>query len=123
MADANIQFKVVRAQGVQKLPRRATAPFVDPWAKLGPLRDRLAAIAIAATPTPPISIVPERTAPSSLVTSEDIPAAWLERLFNPGAIERVWSKLDALREAAAEEPLPSPHPRRLREYGRCRRGP
>ena len=57
---------------------------------------------------------------SQLTTSEDLPSAWLALLFNPGTVDKVWSELDALREAAAEEPSPSPHPRRLREYGRRR---
>lgn len=119
----SIQSQVVHARGVTKPPRRAKARFADPWAKLGPLRDRLSSAAVPTVKTPPNPRVPERPAPSSRVISEDLPGAWLrEMLFNSGAIEAAWSELDALREAEAEEPLPSPHPRRLREYGRCRRG-
>jgi hypothetical protein len=56
------------------------------------------------------------------VITEDLPGAWLElMLFNRGTIANVWSKLDAVRYAEAEGQRTSPHPVRLREYGRLRR--
>jgi len=63
---------------------------------------------------PAPSVIPQ-------VITEDLPGAWIESmLFNPGSNSKVWSEMDALRYADAEEPRTSPHPRRLREYGRRR---
>jgi hypothetical protein len=56
------------------------------------------------------------------VITEDLPGRWIEEmLFNKGTGGRVWSELDALRAAEATNPPRSPHPIRLREYGRIQR--
>lgn len=62
----------------------------------------------------------ETPAPSAVIT-EDLPAAWIERmLFNPDTPVEAWSEMDALRQAQWRNPPPSPHPLRPRRANRRR---